>query len=155
VARAGRQERPHLRAPCATARTEEAVGVPCDAPSWHSMLEEAVEQRFGGQRAALPPGAAALVAAERAGPVFERFQAVGGQGNPGEVGGAGGETLRASAGRLAVGHPGLLPDLGRHGSAKACGSQGRLDLAPEELRARTDGHEPASRARRVPRRALW
>jgi hypothetical protein len=84
--------------------------------------------------------------AERDVPVFERFQEVVGQGNPVDGGGEVGENLRASAGRFAVDHPCLFPDVGRNGVAEAYGSQCRLELATEELREYTDGHAPGLRA---------
>ena len=61
VAAAGRQERPNLREHCAPAWAQEAVGADCGEPLGEPMLEEAVDERFGGQRQTLPPDAVALL----------------------------------------------------------------------------------------------
>jgi hypothetical protein len=155
VAGAGREERADLGKHCATARTQEAVGADCDEPPWQSMRKEAVEEGVGGERQPCPPSAGALCEAARDGPIVERFQAVVAQGNPGDGGGEGGKDLRAGTGRLAVGHPVLVPDLGWHGLAEASGGQRRFALPTEALRERTDRDEPSCRARREPLRARW
>jgi hypothetical protein len=110
------------------------------------MLEEAVDERFSGQRQTFPPSAVPLLEAERDVPVFQRFEAVVGEGNPVEIGSEVGEGLGAGTGRLAVGHPGLVPDLGRHGIAEASGGQCHFELATEEPGERADGYEPGRRA---------
>ena len=114
-----------------------------------------MDERFGGERQPFPPSAAALLEAERDMPVFTRFQAVVGQGNPVDVGGEVGEHLRAGARRLAVGHPILVPNLGWHGIAEAGGGQRRFELTPEEPGERADGHEPGCRTGCEPLHAFW
>ena len=146
VAEAGRQERADLREHLATARAQDAGVSDCDAPPGQHRLEEAVDARFGGARQPFPPGAGVLLDAERDRPIFQHFQAVGGEGKPGEVRSEGGEDRRAGARRLAVGHPVLVPDLGRHEIAEASGSQCRFARAPEERGECADGHEPGRRA---------
>jgi hypothetical protein len=123
-------------------------------PGQH-MLEEAVDAGLGRERQTCPPGAAPLREAERDVPVCKRFQAVVGEGNPVNVRSEGGQDRRARTRRLAVGHPGLVPDLGRHGLAEARGRQGGLALAPEEPGARAHGYEPGLTAGGEPLRALW
>ena len=54
VAGAGREKRPEVRKPRATARAQDAVGADCDAPPWPHRLEEAVEEGVGGQRQPFP-----------------------------------------------------------------------------------------------------
>jgi hypothetical protein len=78
-----------------------------------------VDQRVGGSPQAFPPRAAVLCEAERAVPVFARFQAGVRKGHAGEVGCKVGENLRAGDRRLAVGPPGLMPAWGRHTIAEA------------------------------------
>lgn len=146
VAGAGCQERPDLREHCATARAQEAVGAAFAEPPWQSMLEKTVDERFGRECQAFPPGAAALREAERDVPVCKRFQAVVGEGNPGDIRSEVGEDLGAGPSRLAGGHPIFLPDLGRHGIAEASGGQCRFALATEEPGERADGYEPGRRA---------
>ena len=154
VTGAGREERPDLREHFATARAQDAVGADFDEPPWQHMLEEAVDECFGGQRQTVPPSAAALLEAERDMPVFKRFQAVGGEGNPVDRGSEGSEDLGAGTGRLAVGDPILVPDLGRHGSTETSGGQRRFARATEEPGERADGHKPGRRAGREPLEAL-
>ena len=97
-----------------------------------------------------PPGASALLEAERDLPIFQRFQAVVGEGNPVDIGSEVSEDLGAGTGRFAVGDPILLPDLGRHGSTETSGGQRRFELATEEPGERADGHKPGRRAGREP-----
>jgi hypothetical protein len=129
------------------ARTQDAVVSDFDEAPWQSMLEEAVDKRFGGQRQAFPPSAPGLFEAERDVPVFERFKAVVRKGKAVDVGCKGGENLRAGARRLAVGHPGLVPDRGRDTLAEASGGQCRFARAPEEPGERANGHESGITAR--------
>jgi hypothetical protein len=136
VAGAASQTWPDLREDCAPAWTPAAVGTACAASPWPSMLEEAMAERFGGQRQTFPPGAAALRDAERAVPVFPRCQAVMGEGQPVHIRSKVGEPRRAGARWLAVRSPGLVPDLGRHGITEASGGQRRLALTPAEPGAR-------------------
>ena len=154
VAAAGRQERPKLREHFAPAWAQEAVGADCGEPLGEHRWEEAVEEGFGEQRQAFPPGAAPLREAESDVPVFQGFQAVGGEGNPVEIGSEGGEDLHAGARRLAVGPPVLVPDLGRHGSAEASSGQRRLELPTAKLGQGTDGHQPGRRAGGEPLQAF-
>jgi hypothetical protein len=134
----------------ATARAEEAIGADCRESLRQHMLEEAVDERLDGECQAFPPRATALLAAEGDLPVFKLFQTVGGEGKPIDGGSKGGEHLGARACRLTVGHPIFMPDLGRHGSAKASGSQRCFELTTEESGARADGHQPGIGAGREP-----
>ena len=147
---AGLEKRPERSERCATAWAEEAVVSDVDEPLWQPMLEEAVDKRSSGQRPALPPRTVALLEAEGDVPVFERFNPVVGDGNPGDGGGEGGEELGAGARRFAVGHPGLVPDLGRPMREQASGCQGLLARAPEDPGARSDRHQPVRMARGEP-----
>lgn len=119
------------------------------------MWEEAGEERVGGQCQTVPPSAGALLEAERDVPVCERFQAVGGEGNPGDGGGKGGEDLSAGARWCLVGSPVLVPDLRRDGRAEGGGGQCRLTRATEELGERSARNEPGIRAGREPLRVCW
>ena len=96
-----------------------------------------------GQRQAFPPGAAPLLDAERDVPVFERFQAVVGEGNPVNVRSEVGQDRRASARRLAVGHPSpcarpgtARTRRGQRWSTPLCPCPGRAWRARERARAR-------------------
>ena len=57
-----------------------------------------------------------------------------------------GQDRRASARWLAVGHPVVVPDLGRHGRAEASGAYGCAARTPQEPREGPHGHEPGSTA---------
>jgi hypothetical protein len=94
----------------ATARAQEAVGADCDAPLGQDVWQEAAHTLCGGERAVAPRAARALLEAAGDGPILACFQAVGGDGKPMERGGKGGEAL--GAGRLTMGDPALVPDLG-------------------------------------------
>ena len=101
-----------------------------------------MEEGLGRARQTFPPSATPLRVAERDVPVFTRVQAGGGEGNPVHVRSEGGQNRSASARRLAVGPPGVVPDLGRHGLGETSGGQRRLARAPEEPGARANRHEP-------------
>jgi hypothetical protein len=118
------------------------------------MVEEARETGFSRERQPLPSSARAFFAAEGDGPIFERFEAVVGQGNPGDRGGEVGEDLRAGPGGLAGGAPRLVPDLGRDERVKPRRGQRRFARAPEEPGEGVDRQEPGRRARREPLQAL-
>ena len=109
-AEAGRQERPARRERWATARAQAAVGADCDAPLGQDVLQEAAHTLCGGERAVAPRAPRALLDAAGDVPILACFQAVGGDGKPMERGGKGGEAL--GAGRLTMGDPALVPDLG-------------------------------------------
>ena len=79
-------------------------------------------------------------------PVFTGFQAVGGESKPVHVRSDVGQDRRASARWLAVGHPVVVPDLGRHGRAEASGAYGCAARTPQEPREGPHGHEPGSTA---------
>jgi hypothetical protein len=139
----------------ATAWAQEAVGADFREPLREDMLEEAVDERFSRERQTMPPGAAALLDAERDVPIFERFQAVVGEGNPVDRGGEGCKDRGAGPCRLTGGHPILVPGLGRHRLAEASGGQRRFARAPEEPGARADRHEPGRTAGGEPLRTVW
>ena len=138
----GRQECPTLRQRWATARTQDTVVADFGEPLRQHVLQEAADELFNGQRPVCPCVARALLDAEGHLPICALCQAVIGDGDPVEVGGEVGEDFCAGAGRLTMGYPSLCPDLGRHVREETGGSQGRLELAPEELGERVDGHQP-------------
>ena len=84
-------------------------------------------------------------------PIFTLCQTVLGESDAVEVGGEVGEDFSAGAGWLTMGHPTLCPDLGWHVCEETGGSQGRLELAPEERGEGVDGHQPSGLTGRMPR----
>ena len=154
LAGGGGQKTPDATACWATVRTQDTIGADCAEPLGQHVLQEAAQKRFCGSRPVLPPLAPALLDAEGDVPVFARVKAVGGDGNPVDGGGEGGEDLRAGASRCTVGHPALVPDPGRHGSEETGSGQRRRARAPEDLGARVDGSQPLRRAGGAPRRAV-
>src|SRR6266852_6745212 len=99
----GRQEGPTRRQRWATARAQEAVGADWGEPLRPHVLQEAADARGNGQRPGCPGVARALCDAAGHGPLCALCQAVSGEGDPGEGGGAGGKDLWAGAGRLTRG----------------------------------------------------
>ena len=85
------------------------------------MVEEAADALCSGECPVSPLLASTRLEAEGDVSVFESFNAVGGDGNPTDVGGAVFDTLGTGAGRLTMRHPSLLPDLGRHVSEQTGG----------------------------------
>ena len=101
---------------------------------------------LGRSRHTCRPGAVPLRDAAYDVPVFTGFQAVGGESKPVHVRSDVGQDRRASARWLAVGHPVVVPDLGRHGRAEASGAYGCAARTPQEPREGPHGHEPGSTA---------
>jgi hypothetical protein len=152
---ASREERPELREPGAPARAQQARGAAGAASPWQPLLEEAGDKCFDGQRQPFPSGAGAFFKAQCDVASFEHFQAVVGQGHPGDIGREGGEALRASPGGLAMGPPLRVPDWGRHGITEASSGHRRFALAPEASGERAARDKPGRRAGRAPRRTFW
>ena len=143
-AEAGRPERQALRERWAAARAQEAVGADWDAPLGQDVWQETASTLCGGEGAGGPRVARPLLAAEGDVPIFAGSQAIIGDGNAAERGGARGEDLGAGAGWVAMGSPALCPDPGRHMRAETGSGQRRLARAPAEHREGVDGHQPIS-----------
>ncbi len=116
--------------------------------------ESRVDDSFPGVWKRVAPGVTrTLLDAAGALPIFTLCQTVLGESDARERerGGEVGENLGTGTGRLTMGHPALRPDLGRHVREETGGSQGRLELAPEERGEGVDGHQPSGLTGRMPR----
>ncbi len=115
--------------------------------------ESRVDDGFPGVWKRVAPGVTrTLLDAAGALPIFTLCQTVLGESDARERGGGEvGEDFSAGAGWLTMRHPALRPDLGRHVREETGGSQGRLELAPEERGEGVDGHQPSGLTGRKPR----
>jgi hypothetical protein len=110
----GCQEGPEGNQGWAPGGTQDAIGADREAPPGPPMREEATDERVSGPCPALPGGAWALLEAEGEVAVCTLFNTVGGEGQASAGGGEGGEDRFPGTGWLAVGHPGLVPEVGWH-----------------------------------------
>src|SRR6266571_447579 len=131
-----------VRERCATAGAQEAVVSDCGETLGEHMLEEASEERFGGKRSALPLMAGAILESESDVAVLKFFDTVVGDGKTPDGGGKGGDPLCAGSGRLTMGYPGLVPDVGRHVIDQIGFGEFLLARAAEEVGEGSDRHQP-------------
>lgn len=135
-------------------RAQEAVVSDLDEPLWEHVLKESAEELCGRKSPARPLAGRAVLESERDRSIVERFDAVGGDGNPTEGGSEGLDDLVTGSDRCTVSHPVLFPHLGRSMIEQPSVGQRLLELASEECGEGADGNKPVSIARGEPLRAI-